>query len=81
VLRMATIVSARAMGDDREYGSITPGKVADLVIVDGRPAERVGDLRRATQVMRAGRLYDVDALRAAAGGGRTAARPATRRPR
>ena len=81
VLRMATIVSARVMGDDREYGSIAAGKVADLVIVDGRPAERVGDLRRATQVMRAGRLYDVQALRAAAGGGRVAATPATRRPR
>ena len=79
VLRMATIVSATVMGDDREYGSIAPGKVADLVIVDGRPAERIGDLRRTTHVMRAGRLYETQALREAAGGARRAATPAARR--
>ena len=68
VLQMATLVPARVMGDDREYGSVAAGKVADLVLVDGRPAERVGDLRKVTQVMRAGRLYDAAALRAAVGG-------------
>jgi imidazolonepropionase-like amidohydrolase len=81
VLQMATLVPARVMGDDREYGSVAPGKVADLVIVDGRPAERIGDLRRTTHVMRAGRLYDAAALRSAAGGGPRMATPATRRPR
>lgn len=57
VLRIATIVPARVMGDDEEYGSIAPGKVADLIIVDGRPYERVADLQRVEQVMRAGRLF------------------------
>ena len=64
VLRIATIVSAMTMGDDKEYGSIAPGKVADIIIVDGRPAERVADLRKVERVMRAGRLYDVKALQA-----------------
>jgi imidazolonepropionase-like amidohydrolase len=67
VLRIATIVSARVMKDDRDYGSIAAGKVADLAIVDGRPHERVADLRKVRQVMRAGRLYDrqrlLDAVR------------------
>ena len=75
VLRMATIVSAKVMGDDREYGSIAPGKVADLVIVDGRPTERIADLRRTTHVMRAGRMYETQALREAATGARGAASP------
>ena len=57
VLQMATIVSARVMKDDRDYGSITPGKVADLVIIDGRPAERIADLRKVDRVVRAGRAY------------------------
>jgi len=69
VLRIATIVPAQVMKDDGQYGSITPGKVADLFIVDGKPAERVADLRRVEKVIRAGRVYESKALRAAVGGG------------
>ena len=69
VLRIATIVPAQVMKDDGQYGSITPGKVADLFIVDGKPAERVADLRRVERVIRAGRVYESKALRAAVGGG------------
>lgn len=69
VLQLATIISARVMGDDAEYGSIAAGKVADVLIVDGRPAERVADLRRLTYVIRAGRVYEPSALRAALEGG------------
>ena len=67
VLQMATIVSARVMKDDGAYGSIAPGKVADLIVVDGKPAERLADLRKVQQVVRAGRLYDVEDLRTAIG--------------
>ena len=67
VLRIATIVSAQTMKDDREYGSIAAGKVADIIIVDGRPSERVADLRKIDRVIRAGRVYDPKALKAAAG--------------
>lgn len=70
VLRLATIVSARVMGEDAAYGSIAVGKVADIVVVDGRPTERIGDLRRVERVMRAGRVYDPRALLAAIGAGR-----------
>jgi imidazolonepropionase-like amidohydrolase len=69
VLQLATITSARVMGDDGEYGSISTGKVADVLIVDGRPTERVEDLRRLTHVIRAGRVYEPAALRAALEGG------------
>ena len=55
--------------DEGQYGSIAPGKVADLFIVDGKPAERVADLRRVERVIRAGRVYESKALRAAVGGG------------
>jgi imidazolonepropionase-like amidohydrolase len=36
-LRVATINSARALGLGSRYGSIEPGKVADLVVVEGDP--------------------------------------------
>lgn len=64
VLQIATLQSARVMGLDREFGSIAVGKVADLVIVDGKPHERISDLRKLTMVFRAGRGYEPAALTA-----------------
>jgi hypothetical protein len=65
VLQIATLGAARVMKDDRDYGSIAPGKVADIIIVNGQPAERVSDLRRLEKVIRAGRVYEPEALRRA----------------
>jgi len=65
VLQIATIAAARVMKDDRDYGSISVGKVADLIVVNGRPVERISDLRNLEQVIRAGRVYEPRALRAA----------------
>jgi imidazolonepropionase-like amidohydrolase len=65
VLRIATIVSAQVMGDAADYGSIAVGKVADLVIVDGRPDRQVSDLRLVDRVIRAGRVYRAAALTSA----------------
>jgi imidazolonepropionase-like amidohydrolase len=66
VLRMATIIPARVMGEEHDYGSIAVGKVADIIIVGGRPTENVRDLRRIEHVIRAGTLYNPAALREAA---------------
>jgi imidazolonepropionase-like amidohydrolase len=62
VLQIATIVPARVMKQERDYGTISVGKVADLAIVAGRPAERITDLRRTETVIRAGRIYQTKAL-------------------
>jgi imidazolonepropionase-like amidohydrolase len=67
VLQIATIVPARVMKDDKDYGSISPGKIADLAIVNGNPAERITNLRRTERVVRAGRLYESKVLYEAAG--------------
>ncbi|HEX6943059.1 MAG TPA: amidohydrolase family protein [Gemmatimonadaceae bacterium] len=65
VLQIATLNSARIMKDDRDYGSIAVGKVADIIVVNGKPAERISDLRNIEQVVRAGRVYDPRTLRSA----------------
>jgi imidazolonepropionase-like amidohydrolase len=39
LLRTATIQSARSMGVEAQFGSIRPGKVADLVVLDGDPLQ------------------------------------------
>jgi hypothetical protein len=66
-LAAATIVPARLVGAEGETGSIAVGKAADLVLVDGDPSKRIGDLRHTRWVMMDGKLMDADALRAAGG--------------
>ena len=62
VLRMATIGAARVMKRDKELGSIAPGKLADLVLVDGDPAQRVADIRHTSLVIKDGNIYEPAAL-------------------
>ena len=61
-IQSATIVSARAMGLDRETGTIEKGKRADLILVDGNPLENIRDLRKVFRVIVNGRVYDPAAL-------------------
>ncbi len=66
-LTAATINAARLVGKDQVTGSIRPGKIADLVLVEGDGEAKVTALRQTRTVMLAGQLLDADALRAAAG--------------
>jgi hypothetical protein len=66
-LQAATIAPARLLGVDKETGSIAIGKTADLVLVEGDPSKRIGDLRNTRTVMMGGKLMDADALRKASG--------------
>ena len=65
VLYMATLGAARVMGRDKTTGSIAVGKDADLVIVDGDPIARMGDIRKIVTVIKAGIVYDSAAVYAA----------------
>jgi hypothetical protein len=67
ILQIATIDAARHLRQAEEYGSLAVGKVADLLIVDGRPTERISDLAKLETVVRGGRLYQVTELRTALG--------------
>jgi imidazolonepropionase-like amidohydrolase len=66
-LATATIEPARLLRVADRTGSIDVGKTADLVLVEGDPSKRIGDLRQTRVVMLEGRLMDADALRTAAG--------------
>ena len=63
----ATLDAARDVGAADRTGSIDAGKIADLVLVKGDPAVRIGDVRHTEYVMLAGQLMNSDTLRAAAG--------------
>jgi len=58
VLKLATIGAARIMKRDGELGSIAPGKLADLILVDGNPATRISDIRRVSLVVKDGNVYE-----------------------
>ena len=50
------------MKRDRDLGSIAPGKVADLVLIDGDPLADISAVRRPTVVCKSGNVYDPIAL-------------------
>jgi len=62
VLQIATLGAARVMKHDKERGSITAGKLADVILVDGDPVARISDIRRVSTVIKDGRIYDAAAL-------------------
>jgi imidazolonepropionase-like amidohydrolase len=67
VIRAATETAAAAIGRGNDRGRIAPGYVADVLVVDGNPADGVRMLRdpaRIWRTYRAGRLVELDAVRA-----------------
>ena len=57
VLQLATLGAARIMKRDAELGSITAGKIADVVLVDGHPEENISDVRKTVLVVKDGAIY------------------------
>jgi imidazolonepropionase-like amidohydrolase len=56
VLRSATVNGARWLGKEAEFGTIQPGRRADLVLVDGDPLRDIRDARKVSAVIKDGRI-------------------------
>lgn len=68
-LRSATIEPARFMGREEELGSIEPGKLADLVLLESNPLENISAVRGIRAVVARGNYLsraNLDSLRARA---------------
>lgn len=55
-IEAATLGSAQAIGRDREIGSLTAGKFADLVVVRGDPTRDITQARQVERVILGGRV-------------------------
>lgn len=62
VLACATTNAARFLGAEEDMGTVAPGKVADLVLVDRDPTTDVSRLTDISMVMKGGQLVDRSAL-------------------
>jgi imidazolonepropionase-like amidohydrolase len=58
VLRLATLTSARVIGVDYERGVIAPGKLADVILIDGDPTANINDIHKVVAVIKGGHVYD-----------------------
>ena len=61
-LRSATLNPAKYLGMDKDIGSLEPGKLADLAVIDGDVLKDIRQSDRLTHVMVNGRLYDVSTM-------------------
>ena len=58
VIQVMTLNGARVLGEDADFGSVEPGKLADLVVINGNPVACPAEIRNVTLVFKEGVGYD-----------------------
>src|SRR3954454_10644538 len=53
-IQAAKLVPARAMGMEKESGTVEAGKRADVILVEGNPLENISDIRKVSMVFAEG---------------------------
>ncbi len=57
-IQIATSNGARYLNRDTRVGTLAAGKQADMVLINGNPAERIGDIEKVVTVFKDGIGYD-----------------------
>ncbi|MHA2394394.1 MAG: amidohydrolase family protein [Promethearchaeota archaeon] len=55
-ITMATKIPAEALGINKYVGTLEPGKKADIIIIDGNPAENIDQLKKVDTVLKNGKI-------------------------
>jgi cytosine/adenosine deaminase-related metal-dependent hydrolase len=58
VLNAATLSGAKYLGLDKDIGSIEPGKLADLLVLDANPLENIRNTTSIRYTVANGRVFD-----------------------
>ena len=58
ILQSATLIAARAAGEQLQMGSIEPGKLANMVVLARDPLINLDNLRSVTMTVKRGRIFD-----------------------
>ncbi len=61
-LRVVTLFGAEAIGLQQDVGSLEPGKLADLLVLDRNPLENIKNTNSIRYVMKNGEIYEGDTL-------------------
>ncbi len=61
-LRSATLNGARALGLDKDVGSLENGKLADLLVLDANPLTDIRNTNTIRYVMVNGRIFDASTM-------------------
>ena len=62
IIRIATLNGAVFLGMEHEFGTIEPGKHADMLLLDANPAEDINNAKAIVEVIKAGRIIDRSTL-------------------
>ncbi|MGN6375145.1 MAG: amidohydrolase family protein [Sphingomonas sp.] len=62
VLQSATLIGARAAGQQRDMGSIEPGKLANMVVLARNPLVDLDNLRSIVMTIKRGRIFERSAF-------------------
>jgi len=61
-LRIATVIGAEAIGYEQDLGSLEPGKLADLIVLNTNPLDDIQNSTDLHYVMKNGELYEAATL-------------------
>jgi imidazolonepropionase-like amidohydrolase len=61
-LQAATVNAATLLRHDKDLGSVTVGKIADVVAVPGNPIDDISIMKRVSFVMKYGVVYKLNSV-------------------
>ena len=61
-IQIMSLNGARILGVDKDLGSVTAGKLADLIVINGDPIARPAEIRKVVTVFKDGVGYDSERM-------------------